>query len=761
MNRTLLLLLLCVSTALSAQTLTGTVADEKGNPIEYATVVIRSVADSSYVNGGVTDGNGNFAIGLSDSKLLKNSFATFSCIGYETLTVNPIGIEELDIRLRMASNELAEVVIRSERAIEIQPDGQKIDVRRLGLNNIGNIYDMLGMVPGLAVRNEEIEVVGRGTPLVYVNGRQLQDANELSRYDAEDIISVKVITNPGARFDASANSVIEIKTRNPEDGLGGNVLVRGDAGSKLGARQYASLIYKKEPFDLFLTLNNALSQNKPSSTTDLGLPDAYHTKLVLDADQTIKQKYRYVITGFNVTLSDKFNVGAQYNFTHVPNYDAKLYVNTLKRQGESIGNEEQHSLFHDKNHYHNLNAYIRGDISQVYSMRFDMNYFNKDDKTVNHFAVTKEAETNQYVSDLSQDSWLISGRLQNFISVYGGQLTVGAEGSYTHNKQKHVATLSTLNQTDSKIENQLYAGFVSYSRSFGELSGEAGVRYEYNKYDYYEHGVKIAEQSKDYNYFTPSFQLMYRGDVSVSISYRTLTSRPAYSQLSDRHQYNNEYLYESGNRYLLPRRSRTVSLGLQWKSLSAGLDYTHTKDDILYSTKYDNSLGVALSKPYNVPNTHSLNLQSQWSPVVGAWKPTFQALVTKPFYEYDGQKYKDMSATFIVRNLLDFSKSGFNFSLNGTYFTGGSQQLNDVNPYWQVDFLANKIMLKGKLRISLSIEDIFNSYNPTAKLGNDGLTLRMKQRSDIRKVSLTLRYYLPTKKNRYDGRSSSSEINRL
>lgn len=60
--------------------------------------------------------------------------------------------------------------------------------------------------------------------------------------------------------------------------------------------------------------------------------------------------------------------------------------------------------------------------------------------------------------------------------------------------------------------------------------------------------------------------------------------------------------------------SVSISLGLQWKSLSAGLDYTHTKDDILYSTKYGNSLGVALSKPYNVPNTHSLNLQSQYWP---------------------------------------------------------------------------------------------------------------------------------------------------
>lgn len=390
-----------------------------------------------------------------------------------------------------------------------------------------------------------------------------------------------------------------------------------------------------------------------------------------------------------------------------------------------------------------------------------MNYFAKKEKAINDFTITKDDITKLHQTDLRQDSWLTSGRLQNFISTKKGLLTIGAEGAYTKNKQRHVATLNSLNQTDSRIENQLYGAFASYSNSFGHLKGEIGIRYEYNKYIYYEREQVITDQSKEYHYFTPSLQIIYQGPVSVNFSFRTMTDRPSYHLLSDRHQYNNEYLYESGNKYLLPKRTEIFSLGAQWKSLSFGAEYIHVKDDILFNTKYNTDLLVALSKPYNVPHTYAVNLQGQWSPIIGIWRPYLQVMLHKPFVEFEEKKYNDLSATIIIRSLFDFKKNGFNFSLNGTLFSGGSQQLNDIASFFQIDFLANKTCYKGKLRLSLGIEDIFSSYNPTAYLGTNGLDIKMKQKPDIRKVSFTVRYFLPTKKNRYDGKASSSEINRL
>ncbi|MGN0061305.1 MAG: hypothetical protein ACI382_02955, partial [Alloprevotella sp.] len=57
-----------------------------------------------------------------------------------------------------------------------------------------------------------ISVSGKGTPLVYINHRLVRDAKELNRLKSREIKSVEVITSPGAKYDASASSVIRINT---------------------------------------------------------------------------------------------------------------------------------------------------------------------------------------------------------------------------------------------------------------------------------------------------------------------------------------------------------------------------------------------------------------------------------------------------------------------------------------------------------------------------------------------------------------------
>ena len=43
---------------------------------------------------------------------------------------------------------------------------------------------------------------GKGTPLIYINGRLVQDKNELAQLNSQDIKNVEVITNPGSKYDA-------------------------------------------------------------------------------------------------------------------------------------------------------------------------------------------------------------------------------------------------------------------------------------------------------------------------------------------------------------------------------------------------------------------------------------------------------------------------------------------------------------------------------------------------------------------------------
>ena len=76
----------------------------------------------------------------------------------------------------------------------------------------GSASDVLGKVPGVIKERNSYEVLGKGTPLIYINGRQVRDDSELDQLNSEDIKSVEVVTNPGARYDATVTAVIRIQT---------------------------------------------------------------------------------------------------------------------------------------------------------------------------------------------------------------------------------------------------------------------------------------------------------------------------------------------------------------------------------------------------------------------------------------------------------------------------------------------------------------------------------------------------------------------
>lgn len=217
---------LLVSSQLIGQVIRGTVINEQGEYIPFADIVLRSVSDSSYVGGTLSDEAGQFLLQLGDEADRTRCFLEVRSLGYAVRHIPPVLPEQLQVQLSEQTRLLQEVRVRAPRAIRLVPDGRLINVKLLGLQEVEGVFSLLGMLPGLSARGEAISVVGRGTPLVYVNGREVTDLSLLSRYDSKDIVSVKIITNPGARYGTSTRSVLEIKTRNPEDGLGGESLCR-------------------------------------------------------------------------------------------------------------------------------------------------------------------------------------------------------------------------------------------------------------------------------------------------------------------------------------------------------------------------------------------------------------------------------------------------------------------------------------------------------------------------------------------------------
>ena len=121
------------------------------------------------------------------------------------------------------SLNLQEFVVKSTASRTKMRNGAMV-TRIVGspLESAGSVEDMLSRVPGMMRMGGQLQVIGKGSPIYYINGRKVQDLEELKRLRSQDIREVEVVNSPGAAYDASVNAVVKIKTRRQQgEGLSG------------------------------------------------------------------------------------------------------------------------------------------------------------------------------------------------------------------------------------------------------------------------------------------------------------------------------------------------------------------------------------------------------------------------------------------------------------------------------------------------------------------------------------------------------------
>ena len=179
-------------------------------------------------------------------------------VGYKTRLIDVTSENAGDIYMEPDANMLDEVVVKGHRPVhKLGKEGLITTVDGSILSQLGTAEDVLRNVPGVLNKEGAIEVFGKGKPLIYINGRLMRDASELNELKSQDIVSVEVITNPGAKYNASVQSVIRIKTRKPlGEGWGGHLRSSFFQGEM--SRTYSAFLwnYRHRGLDVFGTVSD-------------------------------------------------------------------------------------------------------------------------------------------------------------------------------------------------------------------------------------------------------------------------------------------------------------------------------------------------------------------------------------------------------------------------------------------------------------------------------------------------------------------------
>ncbi|MBC7872392.1 MAG: TonB-dependent receptor, partial [Ferruginibacter sp.] len=212
-----LLLLLCIIATLSltAQTISGKIADDKQRPVRSASVLLILQKDSSLVSSSLSDNEGNFKFtDIAAGKYFvqvalvshKNNFTKLEMAGKD--------VQMETISLLPAATTLQEVTVTASKPfLEQKADKLIVNVEGSATAAGSTALEVLQKVPGILVRNEQVTMVGKGTPAIMVDGRlsQYTDIAQLLRdISAANIEKIEVIANPGAKYDASGGAVINI-----------------------------------------------------------------------------------------------------------------------------------------------------------------------------------------------------------------------------------------------------------------------------------------------------------------------------------------------------------------------------------------------------------------------------------------------------------------------------------------------------------------------------------------------------------------------
>lgn len=212
----ILYFLFSISTIFSSYAqIKGKVVDKSNSePLAFANIVIVQDKDSTTFVGTVTDMEGNFM--LETTK--ENPVIKVSYLGYVTTSMAVKQNVLNTIKLEEDANLLGEVVIKGTRQhFKMENGGIAMDVANSPLKNVGTANDVLEKQPFIVKNGDAISVLGKGTPLIYINNRLVRNDNELERLSSTHIKKVTVITNPGPEYDASVSAVVLIEAIRPPD----------------------------------------------------------------------------------------------------------------------------------------------------------------------------------------------------------------------------------------------------------------------------------------------------------------------------------------------------------------------------------------------------------------------------------------------------------------------------------------------------------------------------------------------------------------
>ena len=494
-----------VSDAVSSQERLGYVTDNKGEPLDMATVVLLANGKQTAVT--ITDTAGRFDLSVADGEYIVNiRYITYKPIE-QTIKVKA-GVVDLGVFVMEESVVGLNEVVVSASVITREADRFVLRVNNVPSMMNKDVAEVLRLAPGVWIDDNGIYINGSRGAKVFINERELklpekEIAGYLRNFRSSDIARIEIIPQAGSEYSADSRSgVLKIILRKQqENGVSGTIMF----GSSLG-----NLINDYKPSGTVNSRIGRLTLGASASGTIRAKGESdmisareynYGEDSYFQSQSLTRQKMRYGIGRVSAMyeLDNKSSIGAEFeiiskNTENPSSSNTVIRENGMNMNGTSdyLQDESDRNISVTVNYVYKIDT-----LGSV--LKFITDYTNKkvagDNDYNSHFEfqgagiVTSGLTTDSiYRNNSSSDYKVFSADLALNKQLKKG-MTFSAGLKHTHNDMSDTVSYESRYLSEWKplrdhsffvdYTEDISAAYGTFALNTGGLSLLGGIRAEY------------------------------------------------------------------------------------------------------------------------------------------------------------------------------------------------------------------------------------------------------------------------------------------
>jgi len=524
-----------------------------------------------------------------------------------------------NIKLNPDAQSLEQVTVTASKPLITMGVDRKIynvekDISAQG----GTGTDVMRNVPSVQVDIDGNVTLRNSSPTIFVDGRPT--TLTLDQIPADAIQSVEIITNPGAKYDASGGTsgILNIVLKkNRKAGYNGNVRAGVDQRGRMNLG--GDINVKQGKVNFFLSGN--FNQRKSISTGQTDRTSSFdaipllnksaYTSILSQSDRNVNKGYfAFARGGFDYLIDNRNTISLSGNIVH-GTFEPTLNSN-LRSTADSLGQAPDPTLFTQRyststSHFNNHGAMLSFKHTFPRSgeeISADVNYSQGANDNYNLVKLTPGSWQQQQTGNGDNKYFTAQA---DYTLPLGEKSKFEAGGRIAIRNNTSINTIDTLNSSNEFIPNQLlssnytfrdrvFAGYVTYANAIGNFTYQLGLRGESSDYRGTEHftnidnnGVQTPAIGNFSNKFPislfPSVFLTQKlsDDQDLSFNYTRRIDRPNFFQLFPFTDYSDSLNLSRGNPNLQPQFTNSFEAGYS-KSYSgnnsflASVYYKYTTD---------------------------------------------------------------------------------------------------------------------------------------------------------------------------------------